>query len=429
MHPNPTPAYPNASFDAIAAGLRRDAGRWAVTVGGLLMRSGFQPIYSLSHGRVVGHEALLRAEDGAGRPVAPPLALRGDGSFADLLRGDRAARLIHGLNFAEMTGPAHWLFCNIQPQVFVALPRLARDGFQRTLQARCGLQGHQVVLEVLEEAVPEDADSDGGLDIARRAGCLIAIDDFGAGHSNFDRVWRLQPEIVKLDRRLVRRAALEPQARGVVAQMVSLLHQCGALVLMEGIETEDEAFVALEADADLVQGDLFGRPAPALVAQGDAPAALQRLWASYEQRRADEQQGYRAHIRPYINAIGYASALLADGQTLAEATAAFLQLPRAEVCYLLDDAGRQIGDNAWAPQRRYVEPPAFAPMRETEGAHWGRRPYFRRAAESVGKVQVTRPYRTVHGGHLCVTVSVAFRTGAAGLRVVCGDIGWSAAAT
>lgn len=422
-------AYPNASFEAIAAGLRRDAGRWAVAAGGLLMRSGFQPIYSLSHGRVVGHEALLRAQDGAGRPVEPPLALRGDGSFADLLRGDRAARLIHALNFAEMAGPAHWLFFNMQPQVFVALPQLGHDGFQYALQARCGLQGHQVVLEVLEEAVPEDADFDGGLRSARGAGCLIALDDFGAGHSNFDRVWRLQPEIVKLDRSLVRRAALDPLARSVVAGMVSLLHQCGALVLMEGIETEDEAFVALETNADLVQGDLFGRPAPSLVAPDDAPTALQRLWDDYERRRAAEQRGYRARIRPYINAIGYASALLADGRTLAEATATFLLLPRAEVSYLLGNDGRQIGDNAWATQRRYVEPPAFAPMRETEGAHWGRRPYYRRATESVGKVQVTRPYRTVHGGHLCVTVSVAFRSGEAGLRVVCGDLGWGARAT
>jgi len=415
--------YAEAAFEPLNAGLRRDADHWAVSVGGLLMRSGFQPIYSLSHGRVVGHEALLRAEDGAGLAVPPAVALHGDGSFADLLRGDRAARLIHALNFAEMTGPAHWLFFNMQPQVFVAMRHLVRDGFQLALEGRCGLQGHQLVLEVLEEAVPDDADFDGALRIARASGCLIAIDDFGAGHSNFDRVWRLQPEIVKLDRSLVRRAALDPQARRVVKQMVSLLHQCGSLVLMEGIETQEEAFVALEAYADLVQGDLFARPAPALVAPDDAPQALVRLWDDYEQRRAEEQRHYRERIRPYINAIGYASALLADGSTLAEATATFLQLPQSEVCYLLDRDARQIGDNEWAPQRRYVEPPAFAPMRETEGAHWARRPYYRRAMESVGEVQVTRPYRTLHGAHLCVTVSVAFGSGDR-MRVVCGDVGW-----
>jgi EAL domain-containing protein (putative c-di-GMP-specific phosphodiesterase class I) len=412
-----------ASFERISAGLERDGNHWAVRVGGLLMRSRFQPIYSLSHGRVVGHEALLRAEDAAGDAVEPPVALRGDGSFADLLRGDRAARLIHALNFAAMAPPAHWLFFNMQPQVFVAAQSLAGDGYQRALQERCGLQGHQMVIEVLEEAVPDDADFDGGLRAARGDGLLIALDDFGAAHSNFDRVWRLQPEIVKLDRSLVLRAALEPQARSIVTHIVSLLHQCGALVLMEGIETQEEAFVALASLADLVQGDLFAPPAAELVAPDHAPPALRSLWDNYEQRRAEAQCRYHERIRPYINAIGYASALLAEGQTLEEAAATFLRLPQSEVCYLLGSDASQIGGSAWASQRHYADNPAFAPMRETEGARWARRPYYRRAMESVGKVQVTRPYRTLHGAHLCVTVSVAFRA-TGGLRVVCGDVVW-----
>jgi len=416
--------HEGAGFERLCAGLRRDGGRWALAVGGLLMRSCFQPIYSLVHGRAVGHEALLRAEDASGAlPVEPPVALRGDGSFADLLQRDRAARLVHALNFAEMAPAAHWLFFNMQPQVFVAAARLAHDKFQGALQARSGLKGCQMVIEVLEAAVPSDADFDQAARTARAAGCLIALDDFGAGHSNFDRVWRLQPEIVKLDRSLVLRAALEPQARRVLEQVVSLLHQCGSLVLMEGIETPEEAFVALDTQADLVQGDLFARPSPTLVPVDDAPLALRSLWDDYELRRTEEQRRYRELVRPYMSAIGYASALLAEGRTLAEAASTFLQLRRAELCYLLDRDGRQIGVSEWASQRRQQEPPAFAPMRETEGGRCGRRPYYLRAMESVGKVQVTRPYRTLHGGHLCITVSVAFR-GRDGLRVVCGDVGW-----
>lgn len=418
-------ALRDTAFERLSAGLRREDGRWVIDLGTLVLKSVFQPVYSLSHGRPVGHEALVRAFDATGTPVSPERALRGDGTFGDVLRGDRAARTIHALNFAELVGPEpHWLFFNMQSQVFVALKQVASDGFQHALQARCGLHGYQVVLEVLEQRVPADADFDGAVRAVRASGGLIAIDDFGAGHSNFDRVWRMSPEIVKLDRALVRRAALDSQARRVVAHMVSLLHQCGALVLMEGIETQEEAFVALEANADLVQGDLFGRPRATLVAKGDAPAALQLLWEQYETRRAEEQRLYHAHIRPYINAIGYASALLADGRPLEEAVATFLQLPQAEVCYLLGRDAMQIGDNVWARRPCDSEPLAFAPMRDTRDAHWARRPYYRRAMESVGRVQVTRPYRTVHGAHLCVTVSIALRTGD-GLRVVCGDLSWT----
>jgi hypothetical protein len=312
----------------------------------------------------------------------------------------------------------------MQPQLFVRMADLQSDGFQRALQARSGLQGHQVVLEVLEDAVPADSDFDSAVRFARAAGCLIALDDFGAGHSNLDRVWRMRPEIVKLDRSLVKRAALSEQARGVLTHIVALLHECGALVLMEGIETQEEAFVALEANADLVQGDLFGAPRRALVPAGDAPGPLLDLWGGYEARRANERRRYHERIRPYINAIGYASALLAEGRTFQEATTRFLDLPAAEFCYLLSREGRQVGEGQWAPESRYTEPPAFAPMHDTRGSYCARRPYFRRALESVGRVQVTRPYRTMHGAHLCVTVSVAFRS-PEGLRVVCGDLGWA----
>ena len=45
-----------------------------------------------------------------------------------------------------------------------------------------------------------------------------------------------QKEIVKLDRSVVVRAEVDPHARRIASQMVSLLHECGCLVLMEGIE-------------------------------------------------------------------------------------------------------------------------------------------------------------------------------------------------
>ena len=68
-------------------------------------------------------------------------------------------------------------------------------------------------------------------------------------------------------------------------------------------------------------------------------------------------------------------------------------------------------------------------MQDSEGACWSRRPYFRRAIESFGKVQVTRPYRTLHGNHTCVTLSYAFHApGDPGkdraVMVVCGDLIW-----
>src|SRR5207247_4642450 len=85
-------------------------------------------------------------------------------------------------------------------------------------------------------------------------GCLIVIDDFGAGYSNFDRIWRLWPDIVKIDREMTRRVTIEPLARRMFTGIISVLREAGALVCVEGIETEAEALCAIDANADLMHG-------------------------------------------------------------------------------------------------------------------------------------------------------------------------------
>ena len=60
---------------------------------------------------------------------------------------------------------------------------------------------------------------------------------------------------------MTRRVTVEPLARRMFTGIVSVLHEAGALVCVEGIETEDEALCATDANADLVQGNYFAGPA------------------------------------------------------------------------------------------------------------------------------------------------------------------------
>ncbi|RAG59900.1 EAL domain-containing protein, partial [Burkholderia multivorans] len=69
------------------------------------------------------------------------------------------------------------------------------------------------------------------IDMIQHRDFLIAIDDFGTGFSNFDRVWRARPDIVKLDRSLVERSTWSPEDRRIMHHLVSMLHQAGAMVL------------------------------------------------------------------------------------------------------------------------------------------------------------------------------------------------------
>ncbi|HIV70071.1 MAG TPA: EAL domain-containing protein [Candidatus Aquabacterium excrementipullorum] len=393
--------------------------------GGFILRSAFQPIYSLSHCRAVGHEALLRATDTAGQPVPPPDYFATAQGTEDRIWIDNLTGLLHIANFAAHRPQRQWLFLNTLPESMLKLisettPRRLAEALERF-----GLPASTVVLEVLENAFPDAEQLTAAVERAREIGFLIALDDFGAGHSNFDRVWQLRPDIVKLDRSLVARAAVNPRERRVVTQMVSLLHECGALVLMEGVETVDEALLALEADVDMVQGYHFCRPQPLPETDGPALQKLNDLHQLLLNTALRQRQEHKSRIAAYYNAIGHGAFALTQGHTLEEACRSFLSLPQAEVCYLLDDQGFQIGTHVLPPQYSSPDVLGYEPLNDCTGATWARRPYFRRAMQAIGKVQVTRPYRTIHGNRICVTVSMAFRhvvDGQERIKVLCGDL-------
>ena len=386
------------------------------------LSSHFQTVFSLAHGRAVGYEALLRATRGNSRPT-PPLDCFGIAERSgQIVMLDRLARAIHARNFSAQSSGASWLFLNVHPHVIV--DGLTHHGpFFGELLESCGITPYRVVIEVLEAALLEDAPLSDALAYYRGLGCLIAIDDFGAGHSNLDRIWRLKPDIVKLDRALVNQAEEDRTARMMLPRVVAMLHEAGSLVLMEGVETETQAMIAMDAEADFVQGNFFARPAPELVDVPSGGASFDALYNQFHRLAALEYMDYQSEVDPYAQALVLVAERLETGQAIAEAAAPFLELPQADRCFVLDRMGQQAGTSALAPRSSAAADPRFAPIADDSGANWARRHYFRRALSQPG-VHMTRPYLSVATARLCVTVSTSIRT-AAGRFVLCGDVQWS----
>lgn len=408
----------------LLASLQSEDGRWRARQGEWLLDSHFQPVFSFPHRRAVGYEALLRVSGPDGQPVSPIKFFEQLRSFEQQWEADRLCRLLHVHNFVHQAGDQGWLFLNIHPAVFVhgAQQLELLQGSVRTMQA-LGLPMHRLVLEVTEDVMAQQADFERAVANVRETGCLLALDDFGAGHSNFDRIWHIHPEIVKLDRSLLRRACGSPRIARVLAQMVSLLHECGSLVLLEGVETRDEALLALDVDVDMVQGFVFGRPVPGMLGPQGVSDEIEEIWELLDERHADTRRVHAAQITPYRDALRQAQARIAD-QPLPQACAELLALPGVQVCFLLDEQGRHVAEPQLPPGVRDLsQDPRFKPLGLAGEARWARRPYFRRALEEPGVIQMTRPYLSLHGAQMCVTLSVACPT-PNGPRVLCTDIDW-----
>jgi EAL domain len=292
------------------------------------------------------------------------------------------------------------------------------------------------VLEVLEHHAEDIEKLADAVLHFREHGFLIALDDFGAGHSNIERIWQLDPDIVKLDRVMLSHAAHSAHSvhaanhskhrrnmEAILSGIVSLLHEAGKLVLIEGVETEHEAQLALASGADFVQGFFFGRPNPGLADGGHAHTLMSELTDRYRLQTEAKERRVAMQLQPYVRAFERAAERLAAGESLEEVCWNFLALDNAARCFLLDANGLQAGRNVVLRADRAAHEARLLPLIDAQGANWLRRPYFRAALGDPERVHVTKPYLSINEALPCVTLSVETRMN--GLRcVLCGDIDW-----
>jgi EAL domain-containing protein (putative c-di-GMP-specific phosphodiesterase class I) len=216
----------------------------------------YQPIVSLADRSKVAHEALLRGLVD-GREVGG-----GDLFFVAESAGwlDRLDRI--GREYA-ITGAAHWLgaadlYVNSNP-ASVYRPQVCLASTEQVVHDS-GIPGAQLVFEVVEShAVADRGHLVSVLEHHRSLGWRVALDDVGAGYSSLSLLAAVRPEVVKLDKGLVQ-ALPDDGARTVVQAVVDLAHRLGAVVVAEGVETEQLAEEVTALGADLGQGWLFGRP-------------------------------------------------------------------------------------------------------------------------------------------------------------------------
>ena len=156
-----------------------------------------------------------------------------------------------GLGIAQGVDLPGKLFVNVLPRNLLHLERLThllspRSRLVFELSETEGVSNPELMKKVCE--------------YISKINCSIAADDFGKGHASIERVIKLRPEIIKLDRSLVEKIHLDPAKKIFVEGIVKAAKLVSANVLAEGIETWEEASVVQEMGVDLIQGFLLHRP-------------------------------------------------------------------------------------------------------------------------------------------------------------------------
>lgn len=221
-----------------------------------------QQIVALDTRRVAGHEALLRGPRGG--PLFAPELLLAEAARCGLRPELELAAFDAALKLARRLPPGQRLAVNLSPALFSA-PAVRRAAREPGLPRR-------LILEITEHLpIPAPARLRGELAPLRERGALVALDDAGCGYLNMALIRALKPDVVKLCITVTRRLGRGPRILALVREAVASIRAAGAVALIEGVETAEQARLARACGCALAQGYHFGRPraaAAALAAAG-----------------------------------------------------------------------------------------------------------------------------------------------------------------
>ena len=235
-------------------GIRPEAGIDAASTGVGLMPV-FQPVVSLPDERVVGFEALASWPMFATVRPENVFSFANKSRRADVLEQQCIDSAVHAALDDTKMPRGSLLLINTEP----AVPHVPRASHP-ALNAAC--ERFQVVFELTERhllahplALLEKVAA------IRADGIAIAVDDVGAHPDSLAVLDILAPDIVKLDMSMIQFSPHSDRANSLIG-VLAHHERTGALIIAEGVETDEHLEQAIAVGATFAQGYRYGHPAP-----------------------------------------------------------------------------------------------------------------------------------------------------------------------
>ena len=231
--------------------------RRAVRTGALNVA--YQPVVDLDSGRVVGAEALVRWAKDDGEMIAPDVII----SLAET-RGfvTEVTRVMMRKVVAEvgdlMAKNEMRITLNITAQDLVDSEFFLE--LERCLKLR-GIAPRYLGLELTERSTADQEVATEALARLKQAGYSVYIDDFGTGYSSLAYLHRLAVDAIKIDRAFTQTVGTDAVTASVVPQILAMAEQLDLQVVVEGIESEEQAeYFRQRRSGMLAQGWLYSQP-------------------------------------------------------------------------------------------------------------------------------------------------------------------------
>jgi diguanylate cyclase (GGDEF)-like protein/PAS domain S-box-containing protein len=229
------------------------------------LRLYYQPIVHIDTGAIAGFEALVRWQHPE-RGLLPPSEFIASAEESGLIVPLGRHVLGEACLQAATWKDTHASGERLRISVNVSAKQLSQPGWSdevAQILAESGLAPRQLVLEITESVLMDDADATAvRLEELRRLGVRIAIDDFGTGYSSLGYLRRLPVDILKIDKSFIDGVAEGPHESALARAVVKLASTLRLEAVAEGISSRKQLLQLRRLRCPYGQGFFFSRPQP-----------------------------------------------------------------------------------------------------------------------------------------------------------------------
>lgn len=223
-----------------------------------------QPQVNMETGEIIGAEALTRWIDKDGSLIPP-------NSFIPALE---ESGFVVTLDKNVWQGVAIWLRMRLDQGLRVVpislnvsrVDILACDVAEHmsSLAAQYNLPPELMRIEITETAYTGESEAVDRLTAElHNRGFSTYMDDFGTGQSTLAMLKNVNVDVIKLDRTFVPDGKTDERSTQIVSSMLGMAQSLKLPVVIEGIETNEQATLLRQMGARYAQGFLYYRPMPA----------------------------------------------------------------------------------------------------------------------------------------------------------------------
>ena len=215
----------------------------------------FQPIINNKTKEIEKYESLVRLVDENGKVISPY-------TFLDVSKkGNYYNKITH-----RVLENSFKMLDHITTKISINLSSLDIEKIDTqdklfSLLSEYEEHSSRIIFEILEDEDVKDFNViKRFIKKVKKMGVQIAIDDFGAGYSNFERLLTFEPDILKIDGSLVKNIVKDKYSKDLIETIVSFAKKQGIQTVAEFVENEEIFNILHSIGVDYSQGYYFGKP-------------------------------------------------------------------------------------------------------------------------------------------------------------------------